>query len=70
MMKPDFNAISKAELRAYVIAHPKDKEVFEIFVDRFTADAPSETFEIPKSQADMEAVESLIQQRVQGLKQQ
>ena len=65
MIKPDFNEISKAELRAYVVAHPKDKEAFEVFVDRFTANAPSETFDIPKTQADIVALENLICQKVQ-----
>jgi hypothetical protein len=33
-MKPDFQAMSQAELRSYVIAHPDDVEAFEILADR------------------------------------
>jgi hypothetical protein len=33
-MKPDFQAMSQAELRAYVIAHPDDLEAFETLADR------------------------------------
>jgi hypothetical protein len=33
-MKPDFQAMSQAELRAYVIAHPQDVEAFETLADR------------------------------------
>jgi hypothetical protein len=33
-MKPDFQAMSQAELRSYVIAHPEDVEAFEILADR------------------------------------
>lgn len=43
MTKPNFNEISKADLRAYVVSHPKDKTAFHAFVDRFTADALPET---------------------------
>jgi hypothetical protein len=33
-MKPDFQAMSQAELRSYVIAHPEDVEAFETLADR------------------------------------
>ena len=34
LMKPDFQAMSQAELRSYVIAHPEDIEAFETLADR------------------------------------
>lgn len=67
MMKPDFNSMAKSELRAYVIAHPDDKTAFRVFVDRFTADASPETFDVPRSKSEVEKLENLIQQRVQQL---
>jgi hypothetical protein len=60
--------MTKSELRAYVIAHPDDRVAFHAFVDRLTADASPETFDIPKSDADVEAVELLIRQRLDRLK--
>jgi hypothetical protein len=33
-MKPNFQAMSQAELRSYVIAHPDDVEAFEALADR------------------------------------
>ncbi|MDJ0659389.1 MAG: hypothetical protein QNJ42_07840 [Crocosphaera sp.] len=33
-MKPDFNNMSKEELRQYVITHQEDKEAFYIYIDR------------------------------------
>ncbi|KJH70187.1 DUF6887 family protein [Aliterella atlantica] len=67
-MKSDFNVMTKAELRAYVIAHPSDRTAFHAFVDRFTAEAPPETFDIPKSNAEVEEVEMLIRQKLEQLK--
>jgi hypothetical protein len=58
----------KSELRAYVIANPDDKTAFHTFVDRFTADASPETFDMPNSQAEIEEVESLIKQKLEQLK--
>jgi hypothetical protein len=37
MSKPNFDAMSKAELRDYVIKHQEDNEAFYAFVDRLTA---------------------------------
>jgi len=67
-MKSDFDVMTKAELRAYVIAHPDDRSAFHAFVDRFTAEASPETFDIPKSNGDVEEVEMLIRQKLEQLK--
>ncbi|BDA74786.1 hypothetical protein RIVM261_084030 [Rivularia sp. IAM M-261] len=63
-MKPEFGAMTKAKLRAYVITHPKHKETFHIFVDRFTSEASSQIYDIPKSAAELEEVETLIKQKL------
>lgn len=68
-MKPEFSAMTKADLRSYVIAHPEDKEAFHIFVDRFTTKASPETYDIPKTFAEVEQVEILIKQKLEQLKQ-
>ncbi len=67
-MKLDFNRMNKTQLRAYVIAHPNDKAAFHIFVDRFTSEAPMETFDIPKSIAEVEEVDILIRKKLEQLK--
>ena len=64
-MNPNFKSMSKKELRAYLVAHPNEQEAFYAFVDRFTADAPTETFAMPKSQTEIEEINTLIQQKVQ-----
>lgn len=67
-MKPDFNTMTKSDLRAYVIANPDDKAAFQAFVDRFTSEAPSETFDIPNSTNEIQDVERLIKQKLEQLK--
>jgi hypothetical protein len=44
-MKPDFQAMSQAELRAYVIAHPQDDGAFEALADRAYANANPEWYQ-------------------------
>jgi hypothetical protein len=68
VIKPNLESVSKAELRAYIISHPDDKDAFRLFVDRFTAEASPETFALPQSRSEVEEVENLIQQRVQQSK--
>lgn len=65
---PNFSTMTKVELRAYVIAHPSDKIVFHAFVDRFTSEASPETFDLPRSDAEVEEVEILIRQKLEQLK--
>ncbi|WP_309741611.1 MULTISPECIES: DUF6887 family protein [unclassified Chamaesiphon] len=67
-MNPNFDTMTKGELRAYVIAHPDDRSAFYTFVDRFTAEASPETFNIPNSNAEVKEVETLIQQKLAQLK--
>jgi hypothetical protein len=61
----DFDAMAKVELRAYVISHPDDKLAFQALVDRLTANASTETFNIPNSDTDFGEVERLIRQKVE-----
>ncbi|MHC5676895.1 DUF6887 family protein [Nostoc sp.] len=68
MIEPEFSSISKTKLRAFVIAHPHNKAAFRAFVDRFTSEASPETFDIPKSNAEIEEVEILIKQKLEQLK--
>ena len=68
MIAPDFSTMTKAELRAYVVAHPSDKIAFHAFVARFTAESSPETFDLPRSNAEIDDVESLIKQRLEQLR--
>jgi hypothetical protein len=67
-MNSDFNEMTKSELRAYIIAHPENKTAFHAFVDRFTADASPETFNIPNSNAEIKEVERSIEQKLNKLR--
>lgn len=37
-MKPDYSAMTRAELRAYVLAHHEDTDAFHALADRILAD--------------------------------
>lgn len=68
-MNPDFDKMSKAELRAYVVAHTNDQDAFYKFVDRFKADSNNQGWHpFPQSLEDVARVSELIQEQIKKLK--
>ena len=63
-MKIDFNTMTKAELRAYVVEHPNAQTAFYAFVDRFTAEASSPKYSRAQSPEEIKEVDDLIQQQL------
>lgn len=63
-MKPNFDAMTKTELRAYLVSHQDDQAAFYAFVDRFTSSAPQEIFPFATSDAEIEEVKKIIQEKV------
>lgn len=64
MMNPDFATMSRAELRAYVVANPQNQQAFQAFVDRATATASSETYDFPNSIDDLAALDAVMEPRI------
>jgi hypothetical protein len=59
-MKPNFESMTKVELRAYLVSNPGDQEAFYIFVDRF-ASTPTEVFGGGIEEAEMQIRKKLEQ---------
>ena len=47
-MKPKFEAMSRQELRTYILEHREDEEAFELYLDQIMAE-PSEIYPAPKT---------------------
>lgn len=64
MTKQNFDAMSRAELRAYVIEHQDDREAFYAFVDRLTAKPSSVVYPASMTPEEIhQAVLEHIQQK-------
>ena len=48
-MKPNFNKMSKPELRAYVLAHRDDLQALDALYNRRTPDSEAVWFQVPQS---------------------
>jgi hypothetical protein len=60
----DFNLMTKAELRAYIVAHPNDQDAFRVFVDRFSVPAPTNAFDMPNTMEAVALAEQVILERM------
>jgi len=67
-MKPDFGSMSKAELKAYVLAHRDDNEAFYKLVDRYEADSNDQAWHpFPQTSEDWAKIPELIQEQIKKL---
>ena len=55
-MKPDFNNMSKDQLRQYVITHQEDKEAFYIYVDRLKSNPSTQVYSNSLSPQEIDQV--------------
>jgi hypothetical protein len=62
MMKPDFENMARADLRAYMMTHPDEEQAFHTYIDRF-ASTPTEVFS-----GGAEEVEIQVKKKVAELK--
>lgn len=62
-MKPDFDTMITAELRAYLLSHRNDDEAFYKLADRLEASSPeSERYPYPDTPETIAILEAAIQQ--------
>jgi hypothetical protein len=68
-MKPDFDTMSIAELRAYLLSHRTDDEAFYKLADRLevTSDRNNDLYPIPDTSENIAIMEAAIQGHVKKL---
>ncbi len=63
-MKPDFNQMSREELKAYVLAHQDDDEAVRILFSRRNPN--SKRYPMPKTEEDLKEMEEIFRRQIQG----
>ena len=58
-MKSKFEAMSRQELRAYILEHREDEEAFQLYLDQVMAE-PSEIYPAPKTIEDLSNFSELL----------
>jgi hypothetical protein len=68
-MKPDFDTMSIAELRAYLLSHRTDDEAFYKLADRLEMTSDStDLYPIPDTSENIAIMEAAIQGQVEKLR--
>lgn len=68
MMQPNFDAMTRKELRAYILEHRNDDEAFRIYMNRITDEPATETYPAPQSIDDLKHFPELLEKRRQQRK--
>jgi hypothetical protein len=67
-MKPDFEAMSKQELKAYVLAHKSDQEAFYRLADRLKEDnQDSPWYPYPATPEAIAIMEKAVQEKIKKI---
>ncbi len=61
MIKPNFEAMSRQELLAYIRKNRDDDEAFRIYMDRVTAKPATEWYPAPQSIDDLKHFPELLE---------
>lgn len=63
-MTQDFETMSVAELRAYVLEHREDETAFHALVDRLTENGTGETYPYPNTPETIATLREAIRKRL------
>lgn len=62
MIQPNFEAMSRKELRKYILEHREDEYAFRVYLDRITAEAANcEVYPAPQSIDDLKHFPQLLE---------
>jgi hypothetical protein len=62
MTKPNFSAMSRQELRAYILAHREDDEAIEALIQRGNPNSPKYPF--PQTENDLKEMEKILKRKL------
>ncbi|WP_069349347.1 MULTISPECIES: DUF6887 family protein [Scytonema] len=65
-MKPDFEKMSWAELRAYVLAHRDDLDALEALFNRRSPDSEATWYNFPYTEEGQRQMEEVFRRKING----
>ncbi|MDV2990901.1 MAG: hypothetical protein N4J56_000555 [Chroococcidiopsis sp. SAG 2025] len=68
MTIPNFQAMTRKELLAYMLEHRDDDEAFRVFMDKVHAEPPTEVYPAPQSIDDLKHFPQLLEKHRQQQK--
>ena len=65
-MKPNFEAMTWAELRAYVLKHREDDEAFQAFIGRRSPDSEATWYNFPMTEEGRQQMTEVFRRKMNG----
>ncbi len=66
MIKPDFNKMTRQQLRSYVLVHREDDDAIEALIKRGNAESPKYPF--PQTEEDIQQMAEILRKKLESIK--
>jgi hypothetical protein len=65
MMKPNFDSMTRQELREYVLLHREDDDAIEALINKGNPNSP--TYKFPQTDADLQEMAVILKQKLAAI---
>jgi hypothetical protein len=66
MMKPNFDTLTRQQIREYVLQHREDDDAIEALINKGNPNSP--TYKFPQTDEDLREMEAILKQKLEGIK--
>ncbi len=65
MMKPNFDTMTRQEIREYILQHREDDDAIEALISRGNPNSP--TYKFPQTDEDLQEMEAILKQKLNSI---
>jgi hypothetical protein len=66
MMKPNFDTMTRKEIREYILQHREDDDAIEALIRKGNPNSP--TYKFPQTDEDLREMDAILKQKLDGIK--
>jgi hypothetical protein len=66
MMKPNFDSMTREEIRDYILQHREDDDAIEALISKGNPNSP--TYKFPQTDEDLREMAAILKQKLDGIK--
>jgi hypothetical protein len=66
MMKPNFDTMTRQEIREYILQHREDDDAIEALINKGNPNSP--TYKFPQTDEDLQEMAAILKQKLEGVK--
>ena len=65
MMKPNFDTMTRREIRDYILQHREDDDAIEALINKGNPNSP--TYKFPQTDEDLQEMEAILKQKINSI---